>query len=445
MGSLTQAFIESRCTGQPLPESIHVEAYEIDSALIPHLQQTMERCRKRCHECGVKFSAEIHNQDFIKMAAEMARDDFFSSPKPLFNATILNPPYRKISSDSADREFLRSAGIETSNLYTGFLALAAKLLCRDGEMVAITPRSFANGPYFRPFREVFLGLMSLRQLHIFDSRSAAFAQDKVLQENIILHAVKSETKPATIFVSKSSGTPNAPIAVRECKYNEIISPSDPEKFIHLWTDDSQAKARQLVSKLRCKLADLGLEVSTGRVVDFRAKQALQMLPATNTVPLIYPCHFKDGYVAWPKMPSRKPNALAFGKDTQSLMVPSAIYVLTKRFSAKEERRRVVACIYDPTRISSKLVGFENHLNYFHHGGNGLSLKFARGLAAYLNSTVLDVYFRQFNGHTQVNATDLRQLPYPTSQKLEALGHAIGSAVLNQEELDKIVHEELLND
>ena len=91
------------------------------------------------------------------------------------------------------------------------------------------------------------------------------------------------------------------------------------------------------------------------------------------------------------------------------------------------------------------MGFENHLNYFHHGGNGLSLKFARGLAAYLNSTVLDVYFRQFNGHTQVNATDLRQLPYPTSQKLEALGHAIGSAVLNQEELDKIVHEELLND
>ncbi|MCX7009750.1 MAG: Eco57I restriction-modification methylase domain-containing protein, partial [Kiritimatiellaeota bacterium] len=445
MGSLTQAFIENRCSAYPHPESIHVEAYEIDSSLLPHLQQTMERCRKRCLECGVVFTSDIHNQDFIKIGAELVRDDFFSSPQALFNATILNPPYRKISSDSAVRESLRFAGIETSNLYTGFLALAAKLLCRDGELVAITPRSFANGPYFRPFRELFLGLMSLRQLHVFDSRSAAFARDKVLQENIILHAVKSEKKPATIIVSKSSGAPNAPIAARECKYNEIISPTDPEMFIHLWTDDSQDKARQLVLKLRGKLADLGLEVSTGRVVDFRAKQALQMMPARTTVPLIYPCHFKDGYVAWPKMPSRKPNALALGKDTQALMVPSAIYVLTKRFSAKEERRRVVACIYDPTRISSKLVGFENHLNYFHHGGSGLSMEFARGLAAYLNSTVLDVYFRQFNGHTQVNATDLRQLPYPTSQKLEALGRVIGSAVLIQEELDKIVHEELLDD
>jgi adenine-specific DNA-methyltransferase len=41
------------------------------------------------------------------------------------------------------------------------------------------------------------------------------------------------------------------------------------------------------------------------------------------------------------------------------------------------------------------------------------------LAAFLNSTVLDVYFRQFNGHTQVNATDLRNLRYPSRSQLES--------------------------
>ena len=72
-------------------------------------------------------------------------------------------------------------------------------------MVAICPRSFCNGPYFKPFREQFLDLMSLRRLHVFESRSAAFQRDKVLQENIIVHAVRSPEKPQSVIISTSSG------------------------------------------------------------------------------------------------------------------------------------------------------------------------------------------------------------------------------------------------
>ena len=46
---------------------------------------------------------------------------------------------------------------------------------------------------------------------------------------------------------------------------------------------------------------------------------------------------------------------------------------------------------------------------------------ALGLAVYLNSTMIDNYFRQFNGHTQVNATDLRLLKYPSKKVLIDLG------------------------
>ena len=112
------------------------------------------------------------------------------------------------------------------------------------------------------------------------------------------------------------------------------------------------------------------------------------------------------------------------------MVPSGTYVLTKRFTSKEERRRVVACIYDPNRMPQEfpVVGFENHLNYFHANGKGISPTLARGLAVYLNSTAVDGYFRQFSGHTQVNATDLRNLRYPRASTLEALGHAATNIV-----------------
>jgi len=67
-------------------------------------------------------------------------------------------------------------------------------------------------------------------------------------------------------------------------------------------------------------------------------------------------------------------------------------------------------------------------------------RFARGLACYLNSTLVDLYFRQFNGHTQVNATDLRQLPYPTRAQLERLGEAAGDAVLSQQKIDDLVSQ-----
>ena len=102
----------------------------------------------------------------------------------------------------------------------------------------------------------------------------------------------------------------------------------------------------------------------------------------------------------------------------------------------------MACIYDSHQIEAPLVGFENHLNYFHIAGRGLPMALAKGLAAFLNSSVVDVYFRQFNGHTQVNATDLRSLNYPTRAELEHLGERLSDLGIAQEELDGIVEMEL---
>lgn len=442
-GALTAAFVKRLCSSRHPPKRISVTAYEIDEAIVTAFERTLRSCRAECGRNGIEFSAELCNQDFIKAAVSLARGDLFGAPKTPFNAAILNPPYRKINSDSLTRRLLRDAGIETSNLYTGFLALAAKLLSENGEMVAICPRSFCNGPYFKPFREQFLEMMSLRRLHVFESRSAAFQHDDVLQENIIVHAVKSPEKPRSVIISTSSGDSGREVAERMCPYTEVVSPRDTERFIHLVTGETDEVVRRKMAHLTTPLAKLGLEVSTGRVVDFRAKQFLVREAQDDTAPLIYPCHFNAGFVHWPKPGGRKPNAIRDTEHTQELLVSGAIYVLVKRFTSKEERRRVVACIYDPHRIRAERVGFENHLNYFHARGRGLPMGLAKGLAAFLNSTLVDVYFRQFNGHTQVNATDLRNLRYPTRTELESLGREISDAFPNQAELDALVERDIL--
>jgi len=441
-GALSAAFVRRLCHESRKPKRISITAYEIDAAQIQPLRAKLDACFLECEREGISFSATVLNEDFIAAAVPLVRSDLFTSQSLRFNAAIVNPPYRKIRGDSSTRLLLRSAGIETSNLYAGFVALITRLLVKGGELVAITPRSFCNGPYFKPFRSDFLETMSLRRLHVFESRSAAFSGDDVLQENIIFHAVKNVPKPKRVVVSTSSGECGSMVRERSVDYHQIVSPADLDQFIHLPTDEQHVQARRAMEQLSTPLSALGVSVSTGRVVDFRAKEFLRQRPGRDTVPLIYPCHFNGGFVHWPCEKARKPNAIVSNERTRELLVPAGIYVLVKRFTAKEERRRVVACIYGPQQIEASLVGFENHLNYFHIGGHGLPMTLAKGLATFLNSTVVDVYFRQFNGHTQVNATDLRSLNYPTRVKLERLGKRVSDPGISQEQLDSIVEEEL---
>ena len=110
------------------------------------------------------------------------------------------------------------------------------------------------------------------------------------------------------------------------------------------------------------------------------------------------------------------------------------YVVVKRFSAKEERRRVVAGVWDKRGA----VAFDNKTNYLHESGSPLDPTLAQGLAVWLNSTPLDEVFRTFSGHTQVNAGDLEALPFPNREVLLELGRALPGELSDQELIDKVV-------
>ena len=94
-GSLTAAFLSR--WGH---ESPAVSAYEIDAALAGGLR---ERFR----------GATIIEGDFIREAVYALK---LGGAGPDFTHAILNPPYRKINSNSEHRALLRAAGLETVNL-----------------------------------------------------------------------------------------------------------------------------------------------------------------------------------------------------------------------------------------------------------------------------------------------------------------------------------------
>lgn len=441
VGTLFAACVAEFSSRQTPPNEIKVVTYEVDSLLADYLKDTLELCRRVCEEKGIKFTYEMRARDFIEDVARLVNGDLFSE-RELFSCAILNPPYRKINTDSKHRELLRSIGIETTNLYTGFLAGAVKLLAPNGELVAITPRSFCNGLYFRPFREFFLKEMALDRIHLFDSREDAFREDEVLQETIIFHSVKTSKRRKKIAITSSHNADDEMVLSRSLDYDEVISPNDPAMFIRIVSDDIGQQVADRMTHFTDSLEDLGLSVSTGRVVDFRAKSHLRLTPQKGAAPLIYPNNFDSGFIAWPNNSTKKPQALMMNVETELLFVPNENYVLVKRFSSKEEKKRIVSAVYDASSLPFSVVGFENHLNYFHQNGQGLDLPLAKGLAAFLNSTLVDSFFRQFNGHTQVNATDLRSLRYPSAATLRALGQKIKSRFPAQDELDTLIEREI---
>ncbi len=442
VGSLFTAVVDHLCQRKNKPKEIQVSAYELDPQLCERLKETLEHCRGECEEAGVVFSAEVVQGDFLAATADALDERFFSLQSPeRYDLAILNPPYGKIHSQSNARKTLQRIGIETSNIYTGFLAAAVHLLRPGGELIAITPRSFFNGSYFRPFRRWFLKEMTLQRIHTFLSREKAFRDDDVLQETVIFRAVKHAPR-AEVMITSTDG-PNEELMSRHvAEYAEVVQPNDPESFIRIQIDPASRKIAELMATCRKSLGDIGLEVSTGRVVDFRATSFLRKYSAEKTVPLIYPMHFSQGVIAWPKEDARKPEAIVDADETRGILVPNENYVLVKRFSAKEERRRIVAAVYEAQRLDCRLVGFENHLNYFHCQGRGLPIDLARGLAAFLNTTLVDQYFRQFSGHTQVNATDLRNMRFPNRQTLERIGSRIGEEPLEQAGIDDLLKSEI---
>jgi len=235
-------------------------------------------------------------------------------------------------------------------------------------------------------------------------------------------------------VSTSTDGEFADLQTREHPFDRVVSPDDSERFIHIPT---AANTLTLSPVAHQPLSHLDIKVSTGPVVDFRLKDHLRDMPEAGTAPLIYPCHLKPSGAIWPVSGLKKPNAIVRNSETEKWLYPNGFYCVVRRFSSKEEKRRVVASVIDPDAFGGHdVLGFENHLNLFHENGRGLPKPLAHGLAVFLNTSAVDDYFRQWSGHTQVNATDLKLIKYPPRETLMALGAwAMRQQTLTQDLID----------
>ncbi|MBP1995820.1 Eco57I restriction-modification methylase domain-containing protein [Paenibacillus eucommiae] len=435
IGSLTSAFLDRLIT-EHLSDSADVSVVEIDEILRTRLLDTLSLFNDK-----LELRSQVISEDFIEWATRTLLDEnsLLANVEIRFTHAILNPPYKKIMSSSLHRKLLRGVGIETVNLYSAFVGLTIELMEESGQIVAIIPRSFCNGPYFRPFRQLLLEKTAIKHMHLFDSRDKAFKDDEVLQENVIM-LLERGAHQTDVKISTSKDDSFVDYTENCYPFEKIVQPKDTELFIHIPTSNEESFIERFPT-VCYSLKEIGVEVSTGPVVDFRVKSYLRDTPEEGTVPLFYPNHFVGTLTEWPKV-MKKPNAVFVDEDMKKWLYPIGFYTVVKRFSSKEEKRRIVAGVLTPESVDYTEVGFENGLNVLHFQKQGIPAELAFGLYAYLSSTEVDKYFRVFNGHTQVNATDLRTMKYPSRETLENFGRWVmsNSGTISQEEIDQKLEE-----
>ncbi len=429
LGALTSAFLDRWKSGGFEFSRVESTAHEVDDSLRAHLKDVLSRYTEPS-----KFDPHVCSGDFI---IETVLALLEGRAQRNFTHAILNPPYKKINSGTQHRRALSQVGIETVNLYSAFVALALELMTQGGIIVAIIPRSFCNGTYYRPFREFLLSKAALRAIHLFDSRSKAFGDDDVLQENIIIMLERGGVQGA-VTVTTSSDAGFTDLATHVHPFGRIVFCGDVERFIHVPTSGDETEL-ELSGVARFTLDEIGVRVSTGPIVDFRLKEHLRAMPEEGSVPILYPIHFSSRAVIWPVPDSKKANAIMLNDDTRGWLMPNGFYCVVRRFSSKEERRRIVANVIRPDDFpdGTEALGLENHVNVFNEKRRGLPERMAYGLAAYMNTSAMDEAFRRFSGHTQVNAGDLKTMRYPSREVLMEFGRwARQNPGADQSEIDE---------
>ena len=385
-------------------ERLSVDLVETDRQALRLLETAVQAAHSLAEAHGMALETQVVDKDFCNAASWADRNRF--------DVAILNPPYMKLRASDPYRQMVRRRhGVDCPNLYAVFLTVAMALLRDEGCLVAITPRSFANGLYFTRFRYYLTDTASFQRVILFEHRDRVFRSSSVLQETVIYSMIKSPPKEGDLVrVESWSDHLSGPYDIYDVSHSDVVLPQDPHRFINLPGNPEVTRVAQIVSALPADLHSMGLTVSTGPVIDYRCREFLTTAHAEGSVPMIYPTNINAAVVEWP-LSVHKPQGFTVGPQTLRWLFPNGHYVLVKRFTAKEERRRIVACVYTPIDGYDH-VAFENHVNVIHRDRAPLSRIEAENLVDFLNSDLVDIYFRMFSGNTQVNATDLRRLRFP---------------------------------
>lgn len=423
-GILSCALIEHLCKQDHRIKRIRLVGYEIDELVIPFTSSTFDYLKAWLKERSIKLDCSVIRENFVLANSYCLQEMSLFGDNPLkFDYIISNPPYFKLSKEDPQSLACSCIVDGQANIYALFMAICSRMLTDEGQMVFITPRSFASGRYFHSFRDFLFDNVKLNFVHLFNNRKETFAKDDVLQELVITKMGKKDT--SHIIVSTSNGISDITEA-RQKEYiaDEVVDIHSKEKIIYLAQDDRDERILSLFRSWDGNMNKYGINISTGPVVAFRLYDSITEDEAKDSVPLFWLHNVVKMLADHPVVKDTKGQYIRITPLSIPYLLPNKNYIFLRRMSSKDDSSRLIAAPYFGNASTYKYVGVENKLNYIYKVKGHLKREETVGLSALLNSDLFDSYFRTFNGNINVSATELRSMPLPPIETIRQIGGEI---------------------
>lgn len=417
-------------------EAVKLVCYENDEKIIPILIDNLQYAKENV---SFQLTYEIRDNNYILDNEIDYNGMLGANLDPYkFDIVIGNPPYKKISKDAVEAHAMPDICYGAPNLYFLFTEMALFNLKNDSEMVFIIPRSWTSGAYFNAFRQKLFGESIIEHMHLFVSRDKVFESESVLQETMIVKLRKTCHKPEYITITTTNSNKDfSEITSFQAPYDTVICGKD--KYVYLVTKAEEVETLRQLNQWNDTLPSLGLKMKTGLTVDFRNRESLRDDAEDTAVPLFYSQHIQSGKVIFPI--GKEHEYLV--TDQAGLLQKNANYLFVKRFTAKEEHRRLQCGVYLSRKYPNyKQISTQNKINFI-DGLKGLSECVVYGLYVLFNSTMYDSYYRILNGSTQVNSTEVNSMPVPPMSTIESMGkELIAKRDMSEESCDMILRSYL---
>lgn len=415
--AVVQKLLDDGYTGQ-----IHITCYETDSLVLPLLEENMTIVR---NNANVSFT--IKNENYIT-SQSFGVDTFFREDENIYDYVIGNPPYLKIPKDAAEAKSMKAVCHGAPNLYFLFWAMGIYNLKQGQELVYIVPRSWTSGAYFKKFREYLFNSCIITDIHLFDSRDKVFDGESVLQETIIVKVRKTTQPHPTIRITTSATSDFSDVRSFTTPYDTVVGKN---QYVYLVTNKEDADVLRKINHFDKTLPDINLKMQTGIIVDFRTREVLRNELEDGAYPLLYSQHIKEGRVVWPQGKEGE----VIKTEREGFLQKNSDFLLVKRFTSKEEERRLQCGIYLKQKYPQfEYISTQNKVNFIKCDSPCITY----GLYVLLNSTLYDCYYRILNGSTQVNSTEINQMPIPERTIIEEMGRELMHKELSVVNCNKIL-------
>lgn len=411
---------------------IELDLYENDINILNLLLQNIKEVEDYCIKKNVQVNISLYKKNYL-----LHNEDNWNSPKPIYDIIICNPPYKKIRKNDVESKIMEDIVYGQPNLYFLFMAMSVQILKKGGDFIFIVPRSWTSGLYFSKFRNFIFDNLRTMHIHLFESRDHVFDKENVLQETMIYHGTKENSQlldEIQISISQKNGD------FDNLLYTVIKNESCIQKFngryMFLPANKEQVDLLEHLNHFDNTLLELGFKIKTGPVIDFRNKDLLSR--DADDFPLIWASHLKAGRVIFPN----DIEEYQYVKDgKKAFLLPSKNYLVLRRFTSKEEKRRLQpAFLLKKDFGNTTQISFENHINYLIKMDGEISIDELKGFYVIFNSTYWDKYYRILNGSTQVNASEINNMPVPEIHKVIELGKRLKLHNISTKICDKLIKE-----